>query len=99
MARSPQIGGRVSFVAIGNPEALASVAMCSYAVTCGGQRVGLPVGQAALAPCPLKVQGASATGDLEFSVLAPAPEGACSIELTLTDGTRPRSSTVVVPLP
>jgi len=100
MARSPQIGGRVSFVAIGNAEALASVAMCSYTVTCGGQRVGLPAGQAALAPCPLKVQGASATGDLEFLVLAPAPaEGACSIELTLTDGTRPRSSTVVVPLP
>ena len=100
MARSPQVSGRVSFVAIGNAEALASVAMCSYAVTCGGQAVGLPAGQRALAPCPLTVQGAAATGALEFSVLAPAPaEGACAMELTLTDGTRPRSSTVVVPLP
>jgi hypothetical protein len=98
MARSPQISGRVSFVAIGNAEALASVAMCSYAVTCGGQAVGLPAGQRALAPCPLKIQGSSATGDLEFLVLAPAPEGDCSMELTLTDGTRPRSSTVAVPL-
>jgi len=99
MARSPQMSGRVSFVAIGNAEALAGVATCSYALTCDGQPVGLPAGQRALAPCTLKVQGASATGALEFSVLVPAPaEGACSMELTLTDGTRPLSATVVVPL-
>jgi hypothetical protein len=99
MARSPQMSGHVSFVAIGNAEALAAVATCSYTVTCDGQPVGLPAGQRALAPCPLKVQGASATGDLAFSMLAPAPaEGDCGLELTLTDGTRPLSATVVVPL-
>jgi hypothetical protein len=97
LARSPQLSGRLSFVAIGNADALASVAMCSYAVTCDGHAVGLPAGQRALAPCPLRVQGNSAAGDMEFVVLA-AAEGSCSMELGLTDGSRPRSNTVVVPL-
>ncbi len=45
----------------------------------------------------MKVQGAAATGELSFLLLAPA-EGECSLELALTDGSRPRSATVVVPL-
>jgi hypothetical protein len=97
LARSPQISGRLSFVAIGNPDALASIVTCSYAVTCDDHVVGLPAGQKAVAPCLLKVQGASAAGELDFLVLAPA-EGACSLELTLTDGSRPRSATVAIPL-
>jgi hypothetical protein len=97
LTRSPQLSGRVSFVAIGNADALGSIATCSYAVTCGGQAVGLPSGQKALAPCPLTVKGAAATGELSFLLLAPG-EGECSLELTLTDGSRPRSATVVVPL-
>jgi hypothetical protein len=97
LARAPQISGRLSFVAIGNADALASIVTCSYAVTCDDHVVGLPAGQKAIAPCLLKVQGASASGELEFLVLAPA-EGTCSLDLTLTDGARPRSAPVVVPL-
>jgi hypothetical protein len=97
LTRSPQLSGRLSFVAIGSADALASISMCSYAVTCDGHAVGLPAGQKAIAPCPLKVQGAAGAGELSFLVLAPA-EGDCSLELTLTDVTRPRSAAVVVPL-
>jgi hypothetical protein len=97
LTRSPNISGRLSFVAIGSADALASVVTCSYAVMCDGNAVGLPAGQKAIAPCLLKVQGAAATSELSFLVLAPA-QGACSLELTLTDGARPRSATVAVPL-
>lgn len=98
VTRSPNISGRLSFVAIGNADALASVATCSYAVTCDGNAVGLPAGKKAITPCPLKVKGAAGAGELSFLVLAPA-EGACSLELALTDGfARPRSAPVVVPL-
>jgi hypothetical protein len=97
LTRSPNISGRLSFVAIGNADALASVVTCSYAVMCDGNAVGLPAGQKAIAPCLLKVQGAAAAGELSFLVLAPA-QGACSLDLTLTDGARPRSATVAVPL-
>jgi hypothetical protein len=97
LARSPQLSGRLSFVAIGNAEALASATTCSYSVTCDGQAIGLPAGQKAIALCPLKVKGAAAAGELDFLLAAPAA-GACSLELTLTDGARPRSATVVVPL-
>ena len=97
LTRSPNITGRLSFVAIGSAAALASISTCSYAVTCDGNAVGLPAGQKGIAPCPLKVQGASATGELSFIVLAPV-QGVCSLELALTDGSRPRGATVVVPL-
>jgi hypothetical protein len=97
LTRSPNISGRLSFVAIGSADALASVVTCSYVVMCDGNEVGLPAGQKAIAPCLLKVQGAAAPGELSFLVLAPA-QGACSLELTLTDGARPRSATVAVPL-
>jgi hypothetical protein len=97
LTRSPNMTGRLSFVAIGSAAALASINTCSYAVTCDGNAVGLPAGQKAIAPCPLKVQGASATAELSFVVLAPV-QGVCSLELALTDGSRPRSATVVVPL-
>jgi hypothetical protein len=97
LTRSPNISGRLSFVAIGSADALASVSTCSYAVTCDGNAVGLPAGQKAIAPCPLKVQGAAAAGELSFLVLAPV-QGACSLELTLTDGARSRSATVAIPL-
>jgi hypothetical protein len=97
-SRTPQINGHLRFVAIGSAEALASVAMCSYAVTCEGQAQA--VGQRALTPCLLTVQGAKGEGELDFALLTPAPaEGACSVHLSLTDGLRPRSAMVVVPLP
>jgi hypothetical protein len=97
-SRAPQISGHLRFVAIGSAEALARVAMCSYAVTCEGQAQA--VGQRALAPCVLKIQGAKGEGELDFALLTPAPaEGACTVHLSLTDGTRPRSDIVVVPLP
>jgi hypothetical protein len=97
-SRAPQARGHVRFVAIGSADALASVGMCSYSVKCDGQ--ALLAGQRALAPCPLQVQGAKGEGELEFALLSAAPEGsACSLELALTDGTRPRSETVTTPLP
>ena len=97
-SRTPQVSGHLRFVAIGNAEALASVAMCSYVVTCEGQAQA--PGQRALVPCPLTIQGAKGEGELDFTLLTPAPaEGACSVHLSLTDGTRPRSGMVVVPLP
>jgi hypothetical protein len=97
-SRAPQVSGNLRFVAIGSADALASIAMCSYAVTCEGQAQAPE--QRALAPCPLRVQGAKGEGELDFALLTPAPaEGACSVHLSLTDGTRPRSSMVVVPLP
>ena len=96
-SRAPQINGNLRFVAIGSADALASVALCSYVVTCEGQA---QAGQRALTPCPLRVQGAKGEGELDFVLLTPAPaEGACSMHLSLTDGTRPRSGMVVVPLP
>ena len=95
--RAPQISGNLRFVAIGSADALASVALCSYVVTCEGQA---QAAQRALTPCPLNVQGAKGEGELDFALLTPAPaQGACSMHLSLTDGTRPRSSMVVVPLP
>jgi len=97
LTRSPNISGRLSFVAIGSADALASVSTCSYTVTCDGNAVGLPAGQRAIAPCPLKVKGSAAPGELSFLVLAPA-QGACSLDLTLTDGARSRSATVAIPL-
>jgi hypothetical protein len=97
LTRSPNISGRLSFVAIGSADALASVSTCSYTVTCDGNAVGLPAGQQAIAPCPLKVKGSAAPGELSFLVLAPA-QGTCSLDLTLTDGARSRSATVAIPL-
>jgi hypothetical protein len=97
-SRAPQVSGNLRFVAIGSADALASIAMCSYVVTCEG--MDQAPGQRALAPCPLRVQGAKGEGELDFALLIPVPaEGACSVQLSLTDGTRPRSSLVVVPLP
>jgi hypothetical protein len=97
-SRAPQVSGHLRFVAIGSADALASIAMCSYVVTCEG--MAQAPGQRALAPCPLTVQGAKGEGELDFLLLNPAPAaGACSVHLSLTDGTRPRSSMVVVPLP
>jgi hypothetical protein len=99
-SRTPQLTGHLSFVAIGNADVLASVAMCSYVVTCEGQAQALPGGPRTIAPCLLTVQGAKGEGELQFAVLGPAPvEGACSLDLALTDGTQLRSNSLVVPLP
>jgi hypothetical protein len=99
-SRTPQLKGRLSFVAIGTADVLNSLAMCSYALTCNDQAQGLPSGQRAIATCPLRVKGAKGEGEMAFNVGDPAPaEGDCSLELALTDGGRLRSNIVVVPLP
>jgi hypothetical protein len=99
LSRSPQLSGHLTFVAIGNADALAAVTMCSYAVTCDDQPQGLAAGQRALAPCALRVQGAKAEGEMDFLLLAAAPAGSsCVLDLTLTDATRGHTNAVVVPL-
>jgi hypothetical protein len=98
-SRAPQLTVQASFVAIGSPQDMERLTMCSYTVECGGAAQGMPAGHRMVSPCSLRVQGAKAEGDLLFALPGPAPaEGSCSMELALTDGGPPRSNSVSVAL-
>lgn len=97
--REPQLMVRVTFVAVGRTGALQESAHCSYAVECDGQALGVPAGQRMVAGCSLKVDGAKGEGLLHFLLAERGPsEGACRLDLALSDGARLRSNQVVVPL-
>lgn len=97
--RQPQLSVRVSFMAVGGAEALRRSALCSYSIECGGQAQGSPAGQHVAVSCPLTIDGAKGLGELHVALASPAPpEGACRLDLSLTDGTQVLSNAVVVPL-
>jgi hypothetical protein len=97
--RAPQLTVRLSFTAVGRTEALRRYGLCSHVVRCEGRAFDSSPGQRMVLPCPLQVAGAKGTGEIHFALADPAPaEGACSIELALTDGHQVRSNTIEMPL-
>jgi len=97
--REPQLMIRVSFLAVGRSGALRESATCSFAVECNGRPLGAPSGKRMLVSCPLKLDGAKGEGLLHLLLAESGPsEGACQLDLALSDGARLRSNPVVVPL-
>jgi hypothetical protein len=84
---------RASFLVIG---ADASRFMCQYTLICGSDRKVLSDG---LLSCVKPRDTVRADGELHFTLSKPAPEGACTFNLVLTDGALGSSNRVTVAIP
>jgi hypothetical protein len=88
--RAPYLTFHVRFTATGSPGALRHATMCSYVVDCGGKAQATSShAERLVVPCMAK----AGEGSLHVAQGGPATsEGACTMDLALTDGHQIRSN-------